>query len=57
MPALSLRAIPQDVYDGLKAMVAQNRRSMQEQAGLWRERMRQRPMPRLLEDLRSDRDR
>jgi hypothetical protein len=45
MPALSLRAIPQDVYDDLKAMAAQNRRSMQEQARLWRERMRQRPMP------------
>ncbi len=57
MPALSLRAIPQDVYDGLKAMAAQNRRSMQEQARQWRERMRQRPMPHLLEDLRSDRDR
>lgn len=76
MPALSLRAIPQDVYNGLKAMAARNRRSMQEQARLllerevrlhqpaamerarqWRERMRQRPMPHLLEDLRSDRDR
>lgn len=76
MPALSLRAIPQDVYNGLKAMAARNRRSMQEQARLllerevrlhqpaamerarqWRERMRQRPMPHLLDDLRSDRDR
>lgn len=60
----------------LATMAAQNRRSMQEQAGLllerevrlhqpadmerarqWRERMRQRPMPHLLEDLRSDDDR
>ena len=38
MPALSLRSIPQDVYDGLKAMAAQNRRSMQEQARLLLER-------------------
>jgi hypothetical protein len=76
MPALSLRGLPQDIYDGLKAMAAQNHRSMQEQARLlierevrlhqpgamerarnWRERMRDRPMPQLLEDLRADRDR
>ena len=76
MPALSLRGLSQDIYDGLKAMAAQNHRSMQEQAMLlierevrlhqpgamerargWRERMRDRPMPQLLEDLRADRDR
>ena len=76
MPALSLRGLPQVIYDGLKAMAAQNHRSMQEQARLlierevslhqpgamerarnWRERMRDRPMPQLLEDLRADRDR
>ena len=28
-----------------------------ERARNWRERMRERPMPRLLEDLRADRDR
>ena len=76
MPALSLRSLHQDIYDGLKAMAAQNHRSRQEQARLlikrevrlhqpgsmerarsWRERMRDRPMPQLLEDLRADRDR
>ncbi len=76
LPALSLRGLSQDIYDGLKAMAAQNHRSMQEQARLlierevrphqpgamerarsWRERMRDRPMPQLLEDLRADRDR
>jgi hypothetical protein len=76
MPALSLRGLSQDIYDGLKAMAAQNHRSMQVQARLlierevrlhqpgamerarsWRERMRDRPMPQLLEDLRADRDR
>ena len=75
MPALSLRGLPQDIYDGLKAMAAQNHRSMQEQARLlierevrlhqpgamerariWRERMRDRPMTHLLDDLRADRD-
>lgn len=76
MPSLSLRGIPQDVYDGLKALAARNHRSMQEQARLlierevrlsqpgamerarhWRERMRHRPMPRLLDDLHADRRR
>jgi hypothetical protein len=76
MPTLSLRDLSQDIYDGLKAMAAQNHRSMQVQARLlierevrlhqpgamerarsWRERMRDRPMPQLLEDLRADRDR
>ena len=76
MPTLSLRGLSQDIYDGLKAMAAQNHRSMQEQARLlierevrlhqpgamerarsWRERMRDRPMPQLLEDLRADRER
>ena len=76
MPALSLRGLPQDIYDGLKAIAAQNHRSMQEQARLlierqvrlhqpgamerarsWRERMHERPLPQLLEDLRADRDR
>jgi plasmid stability protein len=76
MPSLSLRGIPQDIYDGLKTLAARNHRSMQEQARLlierevrlaqpaamerargWRERMRSRPMPFLLEDLRADRDR
>ena len=76
MSALSLRGLSQDIYDGIKAMAAQNHRSMQEQARLlierevrlhqpgdmerarnWRERMRDRPMPQLLEDLRTDRDR
>lgn len=37
MPALSLRGLPQ-VVDGLKAMAAQNHRSMQEQARLLIER-------------------
>ena len=72
MPALSLRGLPQDIYDGLKAMAAQNHRSMQEQARLLIERevrlhqpgamerarsWRERPMPQLLEDLRADRER
>lgn len=76
MPSLSLRGIPQDVYDGLKSLAEQNHRSMQEQARLllerevrlnhpgamerarrWRERLRTRPMPHLLDDLRADRDR
>jgi plasmid stability protein len=34
MPALSLRGLSQGIYDGLKAMAAQNHRSMQEQARL-----------------------
>ena len=76
MPALSLRGLPQDIYDGLKAMAARNHRSMQEQARLLiereerlhqpdamerarsrRERLRGRPRPQLLEDLRAARDR
>jgi len=76
MPALSLRGLPQDIYDGLKAMAAQNHRRRQEQARLlikrevrlyqpgamerarsWRERMCDRPIPQLLEDLRAARDR
>ena len=72
MPALSLRGLPQDIYDGLKAMAAQNHRSRQEQARLLIERevrlhqpgamerarsWRERPLPQLLEDLRADRDR
>lgn len=76
MPSLSLRGIPQDVYDGLRDLASSNHRSMQEQARLlierevrlqrpaameraraWRQRMRQRPMPQLLEDLRTDRER
>ncbi|MCP9926753.1 FitA-like ribbon-helix-helix domain-containing protein [Cyanobium sp. CH-040] len=76
MPSLSLRGIPQDIYDGFKALAARNHRSMQEHARLlierevrlsqpsvmerarqWRERMRDRPIPGLLDDLRADRDR
>ena len=34
MPPLSLRGLPQDIYDGLKAMAALNHRSKQEQARL-----------------------
>jgi hypothetical protein len=76
MPSLSLRGIPQDVYDGLRSIAEQNHRSMQEQARLllerevrlnrpaamerarrWRERLRGRPMPNVLDDLRADRER
>jgi hypothetical protein len=76
MPPLSLRGLPQDIYDGLKAMAALNHRSKQEQARLliepvvrlqqpgamerarsWRERMGDRPLLQLLEDLRADRER
>lgn len=38
MPSLSLRGIPQDVYDGLKSLAQQNHRSVQEQARLLLER-------------------
>ena len=63
MPPRSLRG-PPDLLDGFKAMAAQNHRRMQEQARLlierawrWRERMRDRPMPHLLNDLRAHHDR
>ena len=32
MKALSIRNLPDEIYDGLKTMAALNRRSMQEQA-------------------------
>lgn len=74
MPEHCLRGRPQVIVDGLKAMAAQNHRSMQarllierevrlhqpgamERARSWRERMREWPMPQLLEDLRADRER
>lgn len=38
MPSLSLRGIPEDVYEGLRQLAAWNHRSMQEQARLMIER-------------------
>mgnify|MGYP003340448327 CR=1 FL=1 len=53
MPALSLRGLPQDIYDGLKAMAARNHRSMQEQARLLIEREVRMHQPGAMERARS----
>jgi plasmid stability protein len=38
MPSLSLRGLPDDVYEGLRQLAARNHRSMQEQLRLMIER-------------------
>ena len=57
MPSLSLRGIPQDVYDGLKSLAAQNHRSMQEQARRLLEREVRLHRPGAMERARAWRER
>ena len=57
MPALSLRGLPQDIYDGLKAMAARNQRSLREQARLLIEREVRLYQPGAMERARSWRER
>ncbi len=57
MPTLSLRGLSQDIYDGFKAMAAQNHRSMQEQAMLLIEREVRLHQPGAMERARSWRER
>lgn len=57
MPSLSIRGIPQDVYDDLKALAASQHRSMQEQARLLIEREIRLARPAAMERARQWRER
>jgi len=57
VPALSIRGLPQDINVGIKAMAAQNQRSLQERARLLIEREVRLPQPGAMERARSWRER
>jgi plasmid stability protein len=57
MASLSLRGIPDEVYEGLRELAALNHRSMQEQARLMLEREVRGARPQMLVSVHQWRDR